>query len=90
MKYNSDGTISRVLDNAYLTYKCIEEIEVNSVKFFESNFEYTADRLFSERCVNQKSVAGIGCGGTDLNRWPSGYEPDVRPDFCVKLSSLLK
>ena len=52
MKYNSNSTISRVLDNAYLTDKCIEEIEADSIKFFESNFEYSADRLFSECCEN--------------------------------------
>jgi len=40
-------------------------------------------RLFSECYRNQKSVAGIGYGGTDLNRRPLGYEPDVRSDFFV-------
>ena len=30
---------------------------------FDSECVNGAVRLFSERCVNQKSVAGIGCGG---------------------------
>ena len=35
------------------------EIVVN----FYSECVSGAVRLFSERCVNQKSVTGIGCGG---------------------------
>ena len=30
---------------------------------FDSECVNGAVRLFSERCVNQKSVSGIGCGG---------------------------
>jgi hypothetical protein len=33
------------------------------VVIFDSECVNGAVRLFSERCVNQKSVAGIGCGG---------------------------
>jgi|TARA_B110000483_G_C17889165_1_gene424783 hypothetical protein len=30
---------------------------------FDFNYGYSADRLFSERYLNQKNIAGIGCGG---------------------------
>ena len=35
----------------------------NLFKKIKSVREYSVVRLFSERCVNQKSVVGIGCGG---------------------------
>ena len=40
----------------------------------------SVDRLFSGRYLNQKSGCGIWLRGTDLNRRPSGYEPDELPD----------
>ena len=33
------------------------------VVIFDNECGYSAVRLFSERCINQKSIAGIGCGG---------------------------
>ena len=33
------------------------------VVIFDNECGYSVVRLFSERCLNQKSVVGIGCGG---------------------------